>query len=273
MGVYKNMVIKRLEYSKYLFILFLLLFLFFMPVNLVQAKTKSVNVGSSVTLTVKKDAKWYIKNKKIARLIVISPKKAKVVGLKKGTTVITAKTKNKKYKITVNVKKVKQKGDFVEEIVSQPISGTNDYNYFITNGRVVTGYFDEGYASNIIAGINSLRSSKGLNVLQQDNLLTQAAKIRSYESSVLMDHKRPDGRVYYSVSGTSEKNYKDSVVFGENLAWGYFDVGTLIEEWCDSPTHYANLIREGIKKVGVSVFMLKVDNTNYYPYIAMTIGY
>ena len=74
------------------------------------------------------------------------------------------------------------------------------------------------------------------------------------------------------MSGTKSKNYKDSCVRGENLAWGEYTGSDVVEAWIGSLKHNENLLR-GFGTIGVSVFYARQSDGNYIPFIAAHFGF
>ena len=244
-----------------------------------KLKSKTIKTGSSVNVKVKGKAKWKISNGAVARLTVLSKKKAQVTGLQAGKTKVTAKVGKKKYTCTITVKDgnsgsaaVGNTSSAMESIQTQHIAGSQDSYYYLNTGVSVVGHFDSAMANELIAQTNSYRSSSGVGTLRSDALLNQAAQIRAYECSVLQSHTRPNGTKYFTVGGTAAKNYNDSCVFGENLAWGFSNASSTMSAWKNSPTHSANLVRSNFGKIGIAVFWAKQSDGRYSPYIAQEFG-
>ena len=232
-------------------------------------KGKKIKVGSTCVLTVKQKAKWKIKGNQVARLTVVTPKRAEVTGLKQGKTTVTAKAGKKKYKCKITVKggdsevesANRQEG---EQVSMQAVAGTGDAIFYTTTGAQVTGHFDETYAATLIAQTNSYRAANGLGTLTVDPLLTTAAQIRAYEAAVSFSHTRPNGEQYYTVNS--------SVVYGENLAYGYSTAELTMTAWQNSQTHNENLLRGEFGSIGMAVCMVKQADGSYIPYIAQEFG-
>ena len=232
---------------------------------------KTIKVGKSVNLKVKKDADWGISNTQVARMVGLSDKKVKVTGLAAGKTQVVAKVGKTKYKATIKVIAVKKNtgssagsSGNVEQPTGTAVPGSADKAY--SNG--IVGHFDETFANSVIAQTNFYRAGKRIGTLAKDNVLTQAAKTRAIEAAVSFSHTRPNGQAYYTVAGSS----KDSPVYGENLAKGYTNAQSTLSAWIASPSHLENLVRD-FTSIGVAVFMMKNADGTYYPYIAQLFGY
>lgn len=239
-------------------------------------KTKTIKAGKSVNLKVKGQASWAISNSQVARMTVLSASKAKVTGLKKGTTKITAKVGNTKYKATIKVKGSAVKSassSEVETLSSSKVPGSNDSVFYISTGQEVVGHFDDAYANDIIARTNSYRSSNGESSLGGNSSLTQAARTRAAECAIEFSHTRPNGQSYYTVGGTAAKGYKDSPVYGENLAYGYNNAGETLDAWIASTMgHRENLVRNTFTSIGVGVLWVKQSDGSYVAYVAQEFG-
>lgn len=240
-------------------------------------KTKTIKAGKSVNLSVKGKASWAISNTKVARMTVLSASKAKITGLEKGTTKITAKVGKTKYKATIKIKgSAKKAGNVsnqVESLSSAPVPGSIDSVYYLNTGAQVVGHFDDAYANDIIARTNSYRSSSKVSTLAANAVLTEAAKTRAAESAILFDHTRPNGSDYYTVGGSASQNYKDSPVFGENLAYGFTNASDTLDAWIASTKgHRENLVRDTFISIGVAVLWVKQSDGSYVAYVAQNFG-
>ncbi len=244
-----------------------------------KLKTKTITAGRSVNLKVKGSANWAISNTVVARMTVLSQNVAKVTGLKKGKTKITAKVGNTKYKATIKVKETKKSSkssdevsNQVESLSSAPVSGSSDSIYYLNTGASVVGHFDYAFANDIVAKTNSYRSTQGVSTLGADAVLAEAAKTRAAEAAVSFSHTRPNGSLYYTVGGTAAKSYKDSPVYGENLAYGYNTAKETLDAWIASSGHKENLVRSSFTKIGVAVLWVKQSNGTYIAYIGQEFG-
>lgn len=239
-------------------------------------KTKTIKAGKSVNLKVKGSANWAISNTQVARMTVLSANTAKITGLQPGTTNITAQVGDTSYRATIRVKagpKTSGGGSAsVETLSSSPIAGSRDSAYYISTGTEVVGHFDDAYANDIVARTNSYRSSNGASSLGGQSTLTQAARTRAVESAVRFSHTRPNGKSYYTVGGTASQGFKDSPVYGENLAYGYNNASETMTAWIASTSHQENLVRKTFTTIGVGVFWAKQSDGGYVAYIAQEFG-
>lgn len=118
-----------------------------------------------------------------------------------------------------------------------------------------TGHLDiENY---VLARVNELRASLGLNTLTSNNTLVTYAYTRSQETEVYWSHTRPDGRSWSTVIPMSDTVNQ---LTGENLTmasgFSYYEFGDMIfKSWLNSPEHYANMISPRHEEVGTAVYV------------------
>ena len=96
--------------------------------------------------------------------------------------------------------------------------------------------------------INSIRTSRGLSAYKWNSGLEQAASVRAIEASQVWAHTRPNGTEYWTVN--------EAIVYGENLAKGYFNGDSVVQGWVNSPTHLANILDGEFRTAGISVHMV-----------------
>ena len=256
-------------------IILLLFILLCLPTMIAQAKsnkkkTKTIKAaivmkkGSSRTLSAgKKKAKWTVSNKKIIKLKTKKGKKKAVIkALKPGKAVVTAKRGKKKYKWIITVKKIQ-----LQSVYAEPI----DQTYYINTGQEVIGHFDTAMAQDLYNAINTYRKQNGKEALRNNQAIKEAASVRSHEIVVLFSHTRPNGQSFYTVSGTAGENYKDSAVFGENIAYGFINADEVLDAWITSQYYNKNLLRE-FHTIGISVFTAKTSGDDYCTYVAALFG-
>ncbi len=111
----------------------------------------------------------------------------------------------------------------------------------------------------MVEKINAMRAERGIQPLQVREDLVRCAYTRSEELKKSFEHTRPDGASYISVFDSL--GYARPRVAGENIAYnsfqyakkdsvlGYFwvkdketAVKDFFEQWCNSPTHLANMM-------------------------------
>ncbi|MGX2983981.1 CAP domain-containing protein [Helicobacter sp. 23-1048] len=104
----------------------------------------------------------------------------------------------------------------------------------------------------VIALTNQARRANGIyNDVFYDEDLSRAALKRAKETVRLFDHKRPDGRNFYTVF---EEFGIDYIVSGENLASGQADAYEVVNGWMNSPGHRANILTKDFDSIGVGLF-------------------
>lgn len=171
--------------------------------------------------------------------------------------------------------------DEVVDDITTPYScdNENDEADLYIEHDEVNGYYDGNNITLYVEGIsmydvaykvldlvNAERESNGLNPLEMDQDLLDAAMQRAAECSVLYDkgHLRPTGAQCITVHDK---------VFGENIAVTYmrgiqgrYTADQLAERvmngWMNSAGHRANILREGYTTLGVGIF--SVDNGYFY---------
>ncbi len=104
----------------------------------------------------------------------------------------------------------------------------------------------------IISLTNEIRKEKELSELQENSLLNQAAMEKAKDMAIneYFAHTSPNGKTLGDWLGAV--GYKYSIA-GENLAMGFALAEEVVEAWKESPTHYANLIDEDFKEIGVAM--------------------
>lgn len=93
--------------------------------------------------------------------------------------------------------------------------------------------------------INAIRANNGLSSYAWSNGLEQAADVRAVEAVSAWSHTRPDGSDYWTVNA--------NIVYGENLAKGFFGADSAVQGWMNSPTHKANILDAGFRTAGISI--------------------
>jgi hypothetical protein len=104
----------------------------------------------------------------------------------------------------------------------------------------------------IITLTNNLRATKSLPALKENSRLDQAAfaKIKDMFLGQYFAHVSPEGR---GLSDFLKQAGYDYSVAGENLAMGFNTPKDVVSAWTNSPTHYANLIDQDFKEIGVAL--------------------
>lgn len=107
-------------------------------------------------------------------------------------------------------------------------------------------------SANIIALTNQERSSAGLNILNSNSQLAQAAmaKAQNMFDEQYWDHFGPNGETPWQFIIAAGYSY---VYAGENLAKGFRTAEGVVEAWMASPTHKENIVSINYKDIGVAV--------------------
>ncbi len=101
----------------------------------------------------------------------------------------------------------------------------------------------------VLAMINVVRESAGLEAFTMDENLQDIAEIRASECAQKFSHERPNGKAWYTVSNLTN---------GENLAHAVNSTQqkpeNVVYAWTLSPKHYANLVRSSFTSVGIAYY-------------------
>ena len=108
--------------------------------------------------------------------------------------------------------------------------------------------------------INGIREKEGLENLDFDLSLGAVARVRAEECAEKFSHTRPDGSQWYTVNET--------IMFGENLAYGYDTAEEVVDAWMNSPAHKDLLLDNEFTSCGIGSY--EEDGTTY---MACEFGY
>lgn len=97
-----------------------------------------------------------------------------------------------------------------------------------------------------LALVNEQRAAAGEAPLAWNQGLANAAVVRAAECEKSFSHTRPDGTEWWTVDS--------SLMYGENLASGYYDADSVVSAWMTSPGHKANILNAGYATVGIAVY-------------------
>ena len=118
-----------------------------------------------------------------------------------------------------------------------------------TFDAVLGGTVRQGQAFEMLTMVNDERARLGLEPLQWDAALEEAAMQRAAETFILFSHTRPDGRDCFTAFP------RDLQTFGENIAYATDATPSLIYNmWYNSPGHYSNMVNADFTKVGMACF-------------------
>jgi uncharacterized protein YkwD len=114
------------------------------------------------------------------------------------------------------------------------------------------------YAAEGFRLTNAEREKAGLEPLERDNLLDEAAMIRAAEVIVVdkaggKPHTRPDGTSYRDLVTDMGS---DGMRCGENIARAEATAQFAIEAWMRSDGHRENMLREDYGSMGIGVYQL-----------------
>jgi uncharacterized repeat protein (TIGR02543 family) len=105
-------------------------------------------------------------------------------------------------------------------------------------------------SAKVMKMVNEERAKNGVAPLKASAALTEAAKVRAKEITILFEHTRPDGTPCFTAS---------DLMRGENIAYGTWKLNAkeVMEMWMDSPGHKENILRPQFKTIGVAVYYKK----------------
>lgn len=117
--------------------------------------------------------------------------------------------------------------------------------YAETASLTITGTSDYDYAYQVLSILNEKRKDAGVEELEMDEELLEAAMQRAAECAVSFSHVRPNGTACFSVSDKS---------YGENIAAGQATPKSVISSWMSSYGHRQNMLNSGYLSVGIGCF-------------------
>lgn len=98
--------------------------------------------------------------------------------------------------------------------------------------------------------VNEEREALGLNPLYCTPYLMECAQIRADESSEYFSHTRPDSRSYSSIV---DYDIIPWAFIGENLAGGSNTAAGAMQQWKDSPKHWATITNPDYTHMGMGL--------------------
>lgn len=116
----------------------------------------------------------------------------------------------------------------------------------------VLGYTSDITPEAIINLTNKEREKRGLPLLEENQLLNEAARRKAADMFAFdyWAHTSPSGRTPWSFFHEVGYNY---VVAGENLAKDFSNPEAVVAAWMKSETHRANIVDPRFKEIGVAV--------------------
>lgn len=124
-----------------------------------------------------------------------------------------------------------------------------------------TPYFNEAYEQAVLDQVNQVRQGLGLSPLTLNTTLVNAAHTRSMEIVEQASHTRPDGRSCFTAWDDVGVSYTSA---GENIAAGQQTPEEVMEDWINSPGHYANIINENFTELAVGCYYVPGSTYGYY---------
>lgn len=112
----------------------------------------------------------------------------------------------------------------------------------------IEGTFDYDMAYEVLDIINETRAEQGLHPLYMDEVMLSYAMQRAAECAVYYGHTRPTGKDCFSIVDYA------SYYNAENVAAGQRTAAEVMEDFINSPGHYANIISPDATNVGVGCF-------------------
>lgn len=120
-------------------------------------------------------------------------------------------------------------------------------------------------ANQIVAMVNNLRKSKGMNTVKVNPLLTKAAKIRARELAetyikwgTLVTHTRPNGKDDSAIFDVGYDGNAQENALGSSDRWRNNTAKRLYTAWYNSEGHRANMLNKSHAVVGVAVCHVKI---------------
>jgi len=130
----------------------------------------------------------------------------------------------------------------IEEPIAEPIEEQSQIIYMDASG--------------MLSLVNAERANYGLHPLVWSHSLTESARIRASEITVLFSHTRPDGRAWNTVGNS---------VNGENIAARQRTIEIAFRAWMESPSHRENILSHDFRSIGISgVHSPSTEHTYYW---------
>ncbi len=126
---------------------------------------------------------------------------------------------------------------------------------FLTQVFVV---FDKtNFLASVLPGVltnltNEERAQNNVAPLTENALLTKAAQLKANDMAKngYFAHTSPDGKTPWYWLDQVGYNY---TMAGENLAINFFESKDVADAWMNSPTHRANIVKQGYTEIGIAV--------------------
>ena len=104
----------------------------------------------------------------------------------------------------------------------------------------------------VLNAVNAVRLARGLDALEYDPLLTDAARVRSAEiaESGVFSHTSPNYGDVFILLHRMRVRYRAA---GENLARGFYFAADIAGAWMASPSHRDNIVCKTYTRAGVGI--------------------
>ena len=117
----------------------------------------------------------------------------------------------------------------------------------------VTGNLRYNYAFAVLEIVNHERELEGLDPLVMNSSLLETAMQRAVEISALFAHTRPDSSICFDAN---------SLMYGENIAFGQVNPDAAMNSWMNSAGHRENILTAAYKTIGIGCF--EIDGMYYW---------
>jgi hypothetical protein len=116
----------------------------------------------------------------------------------------------------------------------------------------VLGYATDIYVDQLLSATNAQRTASGLEPLQLNSQLSQAAALKAQNmlSENYWAHNSPSGKTPWVFINQSGYRY---TIAGENLAKNFSNSQGVVDAWMASPSHKDNVMKPGYRDVGFAV--------------------
>ena len=109
------------------------------------------------------------------------------------------------------------------------------------------------YAFQVLKFVNAERAKKGLKALTMDTSLLDTAMQRGFELVLCFSHTRPAGDDCFTAN---------TLMMGENIAWGQTTPASVMNSWMNSTGHRANILGSDYTTIGIGCVV--IDGQNYW---------
>jgi len=116
----------------------------------------------------------------------------------------------------------------------------------------ILGYATNIYVNELLEKTNEQRAKLGLETLTINDELSEAAKQKAEDMFVndYWAHNSPQGKTPWVFILGSGYQY---TLAGENLAKNFSTSDGVVKAWMESPTHKANIVKDGYKDIGFAI--------------------